>query len=121
MRREQRIDRVVGDEPGALEPARVEHIADDTAAEDRRERRLDNPTLHLLQAVVLDPDFRLLDEEADVDDGQGGRDADPQHAAPTEAVEQQPVTRARQQEAKTPRTLQYTAHEPARTDRPLLH
>src|SRR6516164_1004400 len=62
------IDRVIGDKPGALEPTGVEHVANNPALEDRGERHLDVPVFRLLQPLVLDPDLRLLDEEADVDD-----------------------------------------------------
>src|SRR5215470_19117401 len=119
MCREQSIDRVIGDEPGALEPASVEHVADDAAPEDRREGHLDVAVLFLLQALVLNPDFRLFDEKANVDNGQRRKNANPQHATPAEAVEQEPISGARQQETETPRSLQDPAHKATRALRPL--
>ena len=85
------------------------------------QRRAHLALLFALLAAVLDPDSRFLDVIADVDDRQRRQDADPQHAAPADIVEEQAVDHARQQKADAPRALQNAAHKAARAHRPLLH
>jgi hypothetical protein len=68
MRREQRVDRIIGDERTCHEPARAQGIAKHPAPEDREQWRLHLTLLGTLPLAVFKPNRRLLDEEADVDD-----------------------------------------------------
>jgi hypothetical protein len=94
MRREQRVDRIIGDEPGRAKPARHKCVAKHAGHEDFEERHPDLALLGALQSAVLQPDRGLFDEEADVDEGQCRQNADPQHAAPADVFVEQTVDQA---------------------------
>src|SRR5262249_36245483 len=114
-------DRVVDDEGARHPPARVQRVADDPALEDLEERGAHLALMLPLQPPVLDPHRRLLDEVAHEEDGEGGKDADPQHAAPAQVLVEEAVHRAREEEAETPRSLQDAAHDASRARGPGLH
>ena len=77
--------------------------------------------LGALLAPVLDPDLRLFDVFADIDDHQGGQHADQQQAAPADRIIEQSVGGAGEQRAEAPGALQHRAHEAARALRPSFH
>ena len=121
MRREQCPNRVVEDEIARHPPARQQGVAQHSPLENLDQRCANLALLFQLTASVLDPDRRLFDKVADVNDREGGQYADPQHAAPPDIVAKHAPDHARQQEADTPRALQHPAHKAAGADRPLLH
>src|ERR1700751_4982129 len=102
MRREEHPDRVIDHKAAAHPPARGEGIQQEPSLEDADQGRAYLTLLEALPAVALDPDFGLLDEAAHKDNPKCGEDADPQHAAPSYCIIEQPVDRARQQKAETP-------------------
>ena len=61
--------------------------------------------LRALQPAVLNPDLGLLDVMAHVNDSEGGQDAEPQHAAPADSVEEEAVDHARQQQSRCSTSL----------------
>jgi hypothetical protein len=86
--------------------------------EDDEEGRADLLFLFTLLLAVLDPNGRFFHEKANVNASEGRQDAKPKEAAPTDQVEEQPIGEARKRKAEIPRSLQDTAHEPARASWP---
>ena len=60
----------------------------------RGQRHAELAVFGTLLAPVLDPDLRLFDEFADVDDRQGGQHAEQQQAAPADRIKEQGVSGA---------------------------
>src|SRR6516165_5120294 len=100
MGREERVDRIVSNKACRLKPAGGDSVAEHAGLEDLEQRHPYLALLSALQPAVLEPNCRLLDKVADVDEGQRWGDADPQHAAPADVFEKEPINCARQQKAE---------------------
>jgi hypothetical protein len=69
MRGEQRVDRIIGDEAAGHPHAGAEGVAENAPFEDGEEGSANLALLDALALPVLEPERRLVNKLADIEDG----------------------------------------------------
>ena len=95
IRREQPVDGVIGDKAAGEPNAGCQGVGENTTFEDGDEGGTNLASLDALAAPVLEPNGRLFDVLADIENGKRWEDTDPQHAAPADVAVEQAIDRAR--------------------------